>query len=533
MSAPDSQPKSRFRLIFPAYRRSKKDRSLSVSAVLIADSSEPFALNELVIQIGDTAVTPQISTKNAAKRARRHRCRFSFQIDLDDAKNLTIHNKVRICINTPEGIRELGSLMYNALLPKYIAAHGPYLNDASHGTVAFFRQAVNKSLVLTVRHMNVTDKKRVQLKLTIAFVLANFMPFKRPVILYEKNARKYEESAKAVFEALIDLGYKRVFFVIDKRALDESLVNERFRKMFLYKHTFRHYLYYFRARTFVGSEAIAHSLELRCQNIFAQRHMKSRKNTFVFLQHGVMLMVSLDSPERKSFIRKAMKGKVKVVVSSEREASHFIDLAGYAHDELIVSGLPKFDFSYMDKDADKILIMPTWRIWEFNTMRTDPNQTKYTAMIREIESAIPISLRDKIITMYHPLFQEAIFGITKPGETENLDVLLRSVRLLITDYSSIAFDAFYRGANVIFYWQDLVDCMKHYGEPTHLMLDKESAFGDVCMNETELKNCLMQNYQGLQSAGNILKYRRLVTYHDGNNTNRVINALESAGILVK
>jgi len=416
--------------------------------------------------------------------------------------------------------------MYNALLPKYIAAHGPYLTDEKTGTVMFFRQTVSKTLTLTARHMNVTDTRKAQVMLTAAFLMSLFLPHKRPVILYEKNARKYEESAKAVYEALVDKGYTNVFFVIDNNALKKTSVEERYRKKLIYKHTFRHYLYFFRAHTFIGTEVIAHALELRCQNIFAQRHMKSKKNTFVFLQHGVMLMVSLDSPERKSFVRKAMKGAVRIVVSSEIEATHFIDLAGYASNELIVSGLPKFDFSYSNEGADKILIMPTWRIWEFNAMRADPSRTKYTTMINKIKASIPEELRDKIITLNHPLFERSTLGIAGAEEPKNLDVLLRDVRVLITDYSSIAFDAFYRGANVIFYWEDLADCMRHYGEPTHLMVDKGTVFGDVCMDDIELRERIFRNYNDPQTEEHMQKYRRLVTYHDGHNTKRVVGTLE-------
>jgi CDP-glycerol glycerophosphotransferase (TagB/SpsB family) len=242
-------------------------------------------------------------------------------------------------------------------------------------------------------------------------------------------------------------------------------------------------------------------------------------------------MISLDSPERTSFARRAFRGKVRVIVSSETEAKHFIDLAGFSRNELIVSGLSKFDSSYKNEKADKILIMPTWRIWEFNAMRANPDNTKYVEMIKKIESAIPADLNDKVVTRYHPLFHRSTFNGESNIQQESLDVLLRDVKLLITDYSSIAYDAFYRGANVVFYWEDLDDCMKHYGKPTHLMLNNDSAFGRTCMNKEELADCIRGCYYAPQSEGNLQRYRKIVSYQDGKNTERIIEALEVEGII--
>jgi len=531
MSQQTSEQKPSFRLIFPVYHRSDNTSSLSVSAVLVIDFTLPLALNELIICIGDITIHPRIKARNMTRKSTHHRCRISFSVGLNDTKNLSIHNKVLVCSSTGEGLQTLGQLTYNSLIPRYIAAHGPYLKNEKQDTVAFFRQAVGGSLVFTVRHANVTDARRAQPRLFFAFVVAQLLPVKRPIILYEKNASKYEESGKAVYENLIDRGYRHAYFVIAKEAAKSLDIEERYRRNFLFKHSFRHYVYFFRSRTFIGTEAVPHSLELRCQNPFAQRHMKNRKSTFVFLQHGVMLMVSLDSPERTSFIRKAMKGRVRVVVSSEKEAEHFIDLAGYSREELIVSGLPKFDFSYLNKNADKILIMPTWRIWEFNAMRTDPDSTAYVAMIKRIEAAIPEKLRNKVVSEYHPLFARKTFGNSTDDKSQSLDVLLRDVKLLITDYSSIAFDAFYRGANVIFYWEDLEDCMRHYGEPTHLMLDRESAFGEVCMNEDELKQVIEDAYCNPQREEHVARFRQLVSHNDSQNTERLVSLLKEEGIV--
>ena len=71
-----------------------------------------------------------------------------------------------------------------------------------------------------------------------------------------------------------------------------------------------------------------------------------------------MYMISLDSPQRTSFRRTNVKRPVLGRSILHKEAQHFIDSADFSEEELIVCGLPKFDRSFMNDDADKILVMP-------------------------------------------------------------------------------------------------------------------------------------------------------------------------------
>ena len=108
---------------------------------------------------------------------------------------------------------------------------------------------------------------------------------------------------------------------------------------------------------------------------------------------------------------------------------------------------------------------------------------------------------------------------------KDIDELLRDVSLLITDYSSIAFDAFYRGANVIFYWEEMEECMRQYGGDTHLMLSEESAFGPCCYRPDELRGAVESLYGSRQREIYLRRFGRIVEHHDGKNTDRLIAEL--------
>ena len=77
-------------------------------------------------------------------------------------------------------------------------------------------------------------------------------------------------------------------------------------------------------------------------------------------------------------------------------------------------------------------------------------------MMMKIYNAVPDDLKDKVIILPHPLIINELKHIPESVSSKIMlsaryDDLLKQAKLLITDYSSIAYDAFYRGARVIFY----------------------------------------------------------------------------------
>ena len=73
--------------------------------------------------------------------------------------------------------------------------------------------------------------------------------------------------------------------------------------------------------------------------------------------------------------------------------------------------------------------------------------------------------------------------------------------------------------------------MEHYGEGAHLMLDEDNSFGQVCMDEEELRTAVRELYMQPQRESDIEKYRRLVEFHDGRNSERIIEKLIQDGVL--
>ena len=468
----------------------------------------------------------------------KHRGLYCFSVPLEATVNMPATNMVALNYKNSLGYIVKCHIYYTMVtLGKFLGLRSPILYDKNTDTAAIFRQSRKNRLNVYVRSRNVSDALGKQLLQIIAFICSRLWfgeKANKLVLLYEKNAAKYEESASVLFEKLIDSGYKYSYFIITKDALGD--VPEKYRKNVLIKHSFRHYLYFFRAYTFIGTETLIHAIDLKTFNKLALAKVQDKNKNYVFLQHGVMYMVSLDSEARGMFKRKDLKGKYRVVVSSEAESDHFTQLGRHYEDDIYVTGLPKFDKNVLDEDADRITIMPTWRPWEINTARENFLETSYYKMIIKIYNSVPEKLRDKVVILPHPLIINELQKLPKAVSDTIItdpkyDEILRKTRVLITDYSSIAYDAFYRGTRVIFYWEEKDACMAEYGPTTKLMLNEDNVYGDFFYNTDGLSEAIERNYNNPQSEEYKEKYSRIVQFHDGKNTERLIGFLKKDGII--
>ena len=71
----------------------------------------------------------------------------------------------------------------------------------------------------------------------------------------------------------------------------------------------------------------------------------------------------------------------------------------------------------------------------------------------------------------------------------------------------------------------------HYGPTTKLMLNEDNVFGDVFYDTTNLKDSIQKNYYSEQDPLYVERYSKLVEFHDGHNTERLVQFLKDDGII--
>ncbi len=424
---------------------------------------------------------------------------------------------------------------YNAIYLNKGFGHSSRAFKTDTDLVYYFRQTKENAMALTVREKNITDLLGKRFLIFLAWVCSPFFKHKKYILLYEKEAKKYEESASNLFELMIDEGYKQVFYVLSENSPHIKHIKQTYREKILWSHTFRHYLYYFAANAYVGSESVSHALELRTKSSFVIRRMLRKRFRYIFLQHGVMYMVSLDSNFR-SFFKKGseMPDGSKIIVSSHKEADHFVELGGFEYDDLYLTGLPAFDRITKKTDADNITLMITWRPWDYNTMLSSFKSSSYYKFVKKIYDNIDKKYHGKINILPHPLVYDN-FSKTDLGKyiikDRTYDEVLEETDLLITDYSSIAYSAFYRGSKVVFCWEELDICMDYYDG--HLMLNQANVFGDICYDVSNINEVLDLNYLHPQKDQHITNFREIVEFHDKKNTERVLDMMIQDGFVGK
>ena len=455
---------------------------------------------------------------------------YTIRFHIEKAEMLDIQNKLIVAY------KELyfGRILYNAFdLKKGYNRHSKVIKE--NGTAIYMRQTIKNTMYLTVREENIYDYALSGIKVLLAYIASKLMVKRDFILMYEKESSKYEESASVLYEKLIDKGYDNVYFIIDRNNPQIQRLDAEYKANLLYKNTFRHLIYFFKCKKFIGTETIGHAIQLRAANRLIVNKVQSKNISYVFLQHGVMYMISLDSDMRTGF-RQTDLDLYRVVVSSELEAQHFIELGGFERDELYITGLAKFDRSYRYNAADKIVVMLTWRRWESNIAHRDFQSTKYYKMLERIVNAVPEDIKEKLIVLPHPLMKSAMEKSQCElsrymTDNDSYDEVLRTCDLLITDYSSIAYDAFYRGSNVIFYWEEKEECIEHYGEDAKLLLNEDNVFGDVCFNQEQLEAAVKRNYGKQQEEEYVERYGEIVEFDDNHNSNRLIECLVTDKII--
>ncbi|MBF7019188.1 CDP-glycerol glycerophosphotransferase family protein [Staphylococcus sp. 18_1_E_LY] len=225
-----------------------------------------------------------------------------------------------------------------------------------------------------------------------------------------------------------------------------------------------------------------------------ERYIKQKNR--VFLQHGI-----IGSKDVSGVYGRKPNDSITdlFVVSSEREKEVIYQNYGFDKNEIIITGLPRFDDVIKErrnivkkiKNRHKILIMPTWRKG-LNTY-TDEKFME-TAYYKEFQQLIN---NDEIKTLVKEKgYQIALYlhrnfqGFKHLFTSENVEVLsdqehtvkdlLAEYQVLVTDYSSVGLDFALMHKKVIYYRPENILGEDFISESTDLLP------GNVVNNQQQL-----------------------------------------------
>ena len=323
----------------------------------------------------------------------------------------------------------------------------------------------------------------------------------------------------------------KILYVIDPKEADWQKVLP-YKKNVLRYLSLKHLIYLQACKLMISTDTKGHAYVWRSMG--SDRKAMTYKKNLVFLQHGVTAF------KRGHFERGTNVGCECFVTTSEFERDIIHNYLGYPYEEIPVTGFARWDVLRDKSEGHReILMMPTWRTWlddAENEIFAESDYCKnYMALLNNPELDLLLKEHDLILNFYlHPKFRKFIteFSVVSdrirliPFGEEPLNELLMQCNLLITDFSSVAWDVYYMNKPVLFYHFDIEEASKTLG---FYMDMKNDLFGDIAYSPDELMN-LMEEYTNreFKIKDNYLQERnRFFSYTDNKNSERIWKAIQA------
>lgn len=231
-------------------------------------------------------------------------------------------------------------------------------------------------------------------------------------------------------------------------------------------------------------------------------------NNRVFLQHGVIK----DDIDCYHYENSKFK---YFVTTADREYEYIKKQYGYKKDEVIKTGLPRFDTLIDESNKhNQILVMPTWRNWlgrETNSLHkqesfTETDYFKNWNGLLTSKDFINYIEKNNIKVLFYPhqhmqkyldCFDAKSKNIEIVGMDTDIQKVLRKSKLLITDYSSVFMDFAYMEKPVIYFHFDYKRYREGHLKQGYFEYEKDG-FGPICETIDEivgsLKNTEIEKY---------------------------------------
>lgn len=328
---------------------------------------------------------------------------------------------------------------------------------------------------------------------------------------------------------------QEAYFVLDKNAWnfdhnDKHMIPWR---------SFKHFILYIASDKHVNTMFKSDKINTRVCYYFEK--ICKRNLRIAYIRHGI----HKDGIEMHKY---SVLGVRLFICGAKPEYDYFRENAGYPDENLVYTGFARFDDLLENKRDDRyILIIPTWRRYLIDHSLSDTENEKnflkstyyehYKALLED-KRLNDFLAQTRLIAKFciHAEFRrfEHLFSSHSPyikivGLDESIHELLLSNSLLVTDYSSVFFDAAYADKPMVFYHFDYEEFRgKHFSEG-YFSYERD-AMGPVVYEQEDLVNRIVDSWDGEKfDMGEEYRRRteRFFPLHDTNNCQRIYDAISS------
>lgn len=365
--------------------------------------------------------------------------------------------------------------------------------------------------------------------------IMNHIPGRKKVaIFFEKRAEKAEEGTFELCKACGDSKRTRCYYIIDEHSEDYQRIKDD--PCVVKKFSWKYYWLLYCVNYFIAAEAPIHLNLLNSNNRYIRWTML--RHPFIFLQHGITYLKR--QGDRSTYIKGKAGQCSYIIVSSQKEKVVVADTFRISPARVWITGMLMFDncqYKHMNQSSpDKITVMLTWKPYE-ETLDNFEDSTyfKYTVQVYEmLQKYVP---RENINIVAHPRAHDLLMSTSLHDLVwdKPISEVLKESKLLITDYSSVCWNSFYQGGGVVFYQPDLEEYEAYVGK---LIPQDNEYIGPRVFDAKQLEEVLSAGLQGgsvnldyFRTPEYEALYDSINSFHDGNNTQRVKQALKKNGFI--
>lgn len=288
--------------------------------------------------------------------------------------------------------------------------------------------------------------------------------------------------------------------------------------------SFRHRVCMLRAEALISTHDCGFTPDMVLYHHLRKHGLFRPRGKIVMLQHGVIHQAI------EWYFRSECTPDL-FFSSSETEARIITGVFRQPESVVAVTGLPRFDLLDGGGEEKLVLVMPTWRKYLAGLDRRAFSESEYCRqfaalladerllwLLRETGYRLVFYPHVEMQRFYRPAAGKEISVATM--ETEDVQSLLRRCRVLITDYSSVFFDAAYMNKTILFFQFDRERYEAgHYSKS----LIGFSGFGKICSTEDEVLEALTAAVT--EKGGERNEREAFFKYHDKHNCDRVFRAI--------
>jgi CDP-glycerol glycerophosphotransferase (TagB/SpsB family) len=405
-----------------------------------------------------------------------------------------------------------------------------YQND-DHRVYAYSAKGGDLSFSYRVDNGFTSKHNRLQYIALILAMLANIVwPFKRPWLIFEKHSARAQDAGAIFFHYMQqNQPQQNAYFLLDEQSPDWQRVRHYGKRLVKFG-SFRHLYLLHRAKLYVSSESNGHAYFWRHNTGLVSNLV--RIHPAIFLQHGVLGFKKLD----KIFKAKSLSAPLLFITSSQIEREIVQEHLNYPAERVPVTGLARWDGIEPSRleQRDIIMFFYTWRPWLDDVSTNELRRSEYFQHLQQQVTSGQLeewaqAHQKEVIVVLHPkmakmLPDKHLGSVTIVGDAEvPLRDLLGRVAVLVTDYSSLAWEAYYRDIPVIF---DRFDKRRYQEAVGMYMTDAQVPFGVLADQQlvNSLTNIAEQAYR--LSAHDTLHKPKYFQFEDNHNSQRVFQAIQ-------